>query len=144
MQSQSNDDSSLAQQLTALLSRYPLIKLAILFGSQADLTRKKHFGSDIDLAIMTTEPINSHFKMELIQAISTELDRPVDIIVVNDAPEPILGEVLKGQRLLGDHNTYAQLLTRHLLNVADFLPLRQRILKERRDRWMQDGYNRTH
>ena len=143
MQSQSNDDSSLAQQLTALLSRYPLIKLAILFGSQADLTRKKHFGSDIDLAIMTTEPINSHFKMELIQAISTELDRPVDIIVVNDAPEPILGEVLKGQRLLGDHNTYAQLLTRHLLNVADFLPLRQRILKERRDRWMQDGYNRT-
>ena len=144
MQSQSNDDSSLAQQLTALLSRYPLIKLAILFGSQADLTRKKHFGSDIDLAIMTTEPINSHFKMELIQAISTELDRPVDIIVVNDAPEPILGEVLKGQRLLGDHNTFAQLLTRHLLNVADFLPLRQRILKERRDRWMQDGYNRTH
>ena len=137
MQSQSNDDSSLAQQLTALLSRYPLIKLAILFGSQADLTRKKHFGSDIDLAIMTTEPINSHFKMELIQAISTELDRPVDIIVVNDAPEPILGEVLKGQRLLGDHNTFAQLLTRHLLNVADFLPLRQRILKERRDRWIQ-------
>ena len=144
MQSQSNDDSSLAQQLTALLSRYPLIKLAILFGSQADPTRKKHFGSDIDLAIMTTEPVSSHFKMELMQTISAELDHPVDIVVINDAPEPILGEVLKGQRLLGDHNTYAQLLTRHLLNVADFLPLRQRILKERRDRWMQDGYNRTH
>jgi len=140
---QSSDDSPLAQQLTALLSRYPVIKLATLFGSQADPARTKHFGSDIDLAIMTTEPINSHFKMELIQAISTELDRLVDIVVINDAPEPILGEVLKGQRLLGDHNTYAQLLTRHLLNEADFLPLRQRILKERRDRWMQDGYNRT-
>lgn len=140
---QSSADSSLAQQLTTLLSRYPVIKLAILFGSQADPARTKHFDSDIDLAIMTAEPISSHFKMELIQAISTELDRPVDIVVVNDAPEPILGEVLKGQRLLGDHNTYAQLLTRHLLNVADFLPLRQRILKERRDRWMQDGYNRT-
>lgn len=140
---QSSDDSSLAQQLTTLLSRYPVIKLAILFGSQADPARTKHFDSDIDLAIMTAEPVSSHFKMELIQAISTELDRPVDIVVVNDAPEPILGEVLKGQRLLGDHSTYAQLLTRHLLNVADFLPLRQRILKERRDRWMQDGYNRT-
>ena len=140
---QSSDDSSLAQQLTTLLSRYPVIKLAILFGSQADPARTKHFDSDIDLAIMTAEPVSSHFKMELIQAISTELDRPVDIVVINDAPEPILGEVLKGQRLLGDHNTYAQLLTRHLLNVADFLPLRQRILKERRDRWMQDGYNRT-
>lgn len=140
---QSSDDSSLAQQLTTLLSRYPVIKLAILFGSQADPARTKHFDSDIDLAIMTAEPVSSHFKMELIQAISTELDRPVDIAVINDAPEPILGEVLKGQRLLGDHNTFAQLLTRHLLNVADFLPLRQRILKERRDRWMQDGYNRT-
>ena len=140
---QSSDDSLLAQQLTTLLSRYPVIKLAILFGSQADPARTKHFDSDIDLAIMTAEPVSSHFKMELIQAISTELDRPVDIVVINDAPEPILGEVLKGQRLLGDHNTYAQLLTRHLLNVADFLPLRQRILKERRDRWMQDGYNRT-
>ena len=139
---QSSDNSPLAQQLTTLLSRYPVIKLAILFGSQADPARTKHFDSDIDLAIMTAEPVSSHFKMELIQAISTELDRPVDI-VVNDAPEPILGEVLKGQRLLGDHNTYAQLLTRHLLNVADFLPLRQRILKERRGRWMQDGYNRT-
>jgi len=134
---QSSDDSSLAQQLTTLLSRYPVIKLAILFGSQADPARTKHFDSDIDLAIMTAEPVSSHFKMELIQAISTELDRPVDIAVINDAPEPILGEVLKGQRLLGDHNTFAQLLTRHLLNVADFLPLRQRILKERRDRWIQ-------
>ena len=134
---QSSDDSLLAQQLTTLLSRYPVIKLAILFGSQADPARTKHFDSDIDLAIMTAEPVSSHFKMELIQAISTELDRPVDIAVINDAPEPILGEVLKGQRLLGDHNTFAQLLTRHLLNVADFLPLRQRILKERRDRWIQ-------
>jgi len=140
---QFSDNASLTQQLTTLLSRYPVIKLAILFGSQADPARKKHFDSDIDLAIMTTEPVSSHFKMELIQAISTELDRPVDIVVINDAPEPILGEILKGQRLLGDHNTYAQLLTRHLLNVADFLPLRQRILKERRDQWMQNGYNRT-
>ncbi len=28
-------------------------------------------------------------------------------------------------------------LARHLLNTADFLPLRQRILKERRERWIQ-------
>jgi len=50
---QSSDDSSLVQQLTTPLSRYPVIKLAI----------------------MTAEPVSSHFKMELIQAISTQLDR---------------------------------------------------------------------
>nr|HQU61592.1 hypothetical protein [Nitrosomonas sp.] len=32
---------------------------------------------------------------------------PVDIVNVNEAPEPILGEVLKGQRLLGDDTAYA-------------------------------------
>jgi predicted nucleotidyltransferase len=45
--------SQLAAQLTRLLSRYPAIRLAILFGSQANPERQKHFGSDIDLAIMT-------------------------------------------------------------------------------------------
>ncbi len=127
----------LARQLTGLLSRYPNIRLAILFGSQANPERQKHFDSDIDLAIMTDAPVNDHFKMELIETIGIELGCPVDIVDVNDAPEPILGEVFKGQRLLGDDTVYARLLTRHLLNTADFVPLRERILKERRDRWIQ-------
>lgn len=127
----------LARQLTGLLSQYPNIRLAILFGSQANPERQKHFGSDIDLAIMTDAPVSDRFKMELMERISTKFGYPVDIVDVNEAPEPILGEVFKGQRLLGDDTTYAQLLTRHLLNTADFVPLRERILKERRDRWIR-------
>ena len=86
---------------------------------------------------MTDAPVSDHFKMELIETIGIELGCPVDIVDVNDAPEPILGEVFKGQRLLGDDTVYARLLTRHLLNTADFVPLRERILKERRDRWIR-------
>ncbi|MBX3640488.1 MAG: nucleotidyltransferase domain-containing protein [Nitrosomonas sp.] len=129
--------SRLAQQLTELLSQYPNIRLAILFGSQANPAQRKHSGSDIDLAILATVPINSIFKMQLMEAISTELGYPVDIVDVHEAPEPILGEVFKGRRLLGDDTAYAQLLTRHLLNTADFVPLQQRLLKERRDRWIR-------
>lgn len=129
--------SQLAAQLTRLLSRYPTIRLAILFGSQANPERQKHFDSDIDLAIMTDTPVSDCFKLQLIETISAELGCPVDIVNVNEAPEAILGEVFKGQRLLGDDTTYAQLLTRHLLNTADFVPLRERILKERRDRWIR-------
>ncbi|MCW5602059.1 nucleotidyltransferase domain-containing protein [Nitrosomonas sp.] len=129
--------SQFARRLAALLSHYPNIRLAILFGSQANPERQKHFGSDIDLAIMTDAPISDHFRVELMEAISTEFGCPVDVVDVNDAPEPILGEVFKGQRLLGDDTAYAQLLTRHLLNTADFVPLRERILKERRDRWIR-------
>lgn len=127
----------LARQLTGLLSRYPNIRLAILFGSQANPERQKHFGSDIDLAIMTDAPVSDRFKMQLMEAISTKFGYPVDIVDVSEAPEPILGKVFKGQRLLGDDTAYAQLLTRHLLNTADFVPLRERILKERRDRWIR-------
>ena len=126
----------LARQLTELLSQYPDIRLAILFGSQSDPDRQKHFGSDIDLAIMTDVPVSNRFKMQLMETIGTEFGCPVDIVDVNEAPEPILGEVFKGQRLLGDDAAYAQLLTRHLLNTADFVPLRERILKERRNRWI--------
>ena len=48
------------------------------------------------------------------------------------AGEPLLGEVLKGRRLLGSDTSYARLITRHLLDAADFLPYRERILSERR------------
>ena len=131
--------SPLAQHLTGFLSCYPTIRLAILFGSQANAGQPKRLDSDIDLAILADSPLSSTFKLQLIETIGAELGRPVDIVDVYDAPEPILGEVFKGQRLLGDDATYAQLLTRHLLNTADFVPLQQRILKERRERWIQSS-----
>jgi hypothetical protein len=51
---------------------------------------------------MTDTPVSDCFKRQLIETISTELGCPVDIVNINEAPEPILEEVLKGQRLLGD------------------------------------------
>jgi len=74
--------------------------------------------------------------MELIEQIGKRFGRPVDIVDLHLAAEPVLGEVLKGQRLLGSDESYARLLTRHLFNLADFVPLQQRILAERRHAWM--------
>ena len=122
------------KNLASLLSQYPEIKLAILFGSLA--SGKAHLNSDIDLAILADAPISNDFKLQLINAIGAKFGRPVDIIDLYHAPEPILGQVLKGIKLLGDNTTRAKLLTKHLLNTADFLPLHQRILTERRNRWI--------
>ena len=121
-------------RLTALLSQYPEIKLAILFGSQA--TGNARPDSDIDLGILTQAPLTADFKLQLIQTIGAEFGRPVDIVDLYHVPEPITGQVFKGIRLTGGDTAYAGLLTRHLLNVADFLPLHQRILTERRNRWI--------
>ena len=120
--------------LTALLSHYPQIKLAILFGSQA--TGNARPDSDIDLGLLAQAPLSADFKLQLIQTIGAEFGCPVDIVDLYHVPEPITGQVFKGMRLVGSDTTYAELLTRHLLNVADFLPLHQRILTERRNRWI--------
>jgi predicted nucleotidyltransferase len=127
--------SVLENKLTQFLSGYPQFKLAILFGSQAtgDFTRE----SDIDLALLSDIPISSSLKLDLVEMIGTRFGRPVDIVDLYFAAEPILGQVFKGKRLLGDDATYARLLTKHLINTADFAPLQQRILDERRNTWIK-------
>jgi len=62
-------------QLTALLSQYPHIKLALLFGSQA--TGKARPDSDIDLGILAQEPLSAEFKLRLMQTIGADFGRPV-------------------------------------------------------------------
>lgn len=93
--------------------------------------------SDIDLGILAQALLGADFKLQLMQTIGAEFGRPVDIVDLYPVPEPITGQAFKGIRLIGDDTTYANLLTRHLLNVADFLPLHQRILTERRNRWIK-------
>jgi len=127
--------STLDKQLVQILSRYPQFELAILFGSQStgEATRE----SDIDLALLSSAPLSSELKLELVELIGARFGRPVDIVDLYFAAEPVLGQVFKGKRLLGDNATYARLLTRHLINTADFVPLQQRILAERRDAWIK-------
>ena len=127
--------STLHKQLTRFLSRYPQFELAILFGSQA--RGDANGESDIDLALLSDTPLSSRLKLELIELIGARFGRPVDIVDLHYAAEPILGQVFKGRRLLGADVTYAKLLTKHLINIADFVPLQQRILTERRSAWIR-------
>ena len=122
-------------QLIRILNRHPGIRLAILFGSHAS----GHAGSDsdIDLALLAENPLSSATIRDLVEAIGLEFGCPVDVVDLYHAPQPILGQVFKGRRLLGDNRTYAELLTRHLIDSADFLPRRQRILAERQAAWTQ-------
>ena len=66
--------------------------------------------------------------------------RPVDLIDLRCVGEPLLGEILKhGKRLFErDEQSYAELMRRHLFDAADFRPYRDRILAERRAKWIDD------
>lgn len=127
--------NTIDELLIQFLSRYPELTLAILFGSQA--TGRAGAESDIDLALLADTPLTSPRKLQMIEEIGVRFGRPVDIVDLYRAPEPVLGQVFKGKKLLGRNDTYARLLTKHLLNAADFLPLQQRILAERRASWIR-------
>ena len=126
--------TALADQLLRALSGFPEIRLVLLFGSRA--LGRPRVDSDVDLAVLADSPLAGERRAAIIEAVALATGCPVDLVDLYHAPEPVLGEALKGVRLFGDADVYARLVTRHVLNAADFLPLRERILTERRTAWI--------
>lgn len=121
--------------LRKVFTGFPQIKLAILFGSVASGAATAQ--SDLDLAVIAENPLAAAEKIQIIEALAMATGRPIDLVDVHAAPEPLLGQVLKhGRRIIGSDRAYAQLLYRHLIEQADFVPLQNRILTERRVAWI--------
>ncbi len=125
----------LNNRIQQVLVQHGGIRMAILFGSLAKGRATPQ--SDLDLAIQMDAPLTAQAKMALIGELSQAIGRPVDLIDLRVAGEPLLGQILKhGARLLGSDSDYAELLKRHLFEEADFMPYRRRILAERRQAWI--------
>jgi len=118
------------------LDGFDEIRLAIVFGSvgQGQATHS----SDLDLAVLCERPMSSDLRSTLISALACATGRPIDLVDLERAGEPLLGEILKkGTRILSrDDSAYAELSRKHLFETADFLPYRNRILAERRRKWI--------
>ena len=111
------------------------VELAIVYGSVA--AGKAGFDSDLDLAVDLGRELSAADKIDLISGLAELTGRPVDLVDLRTVGVPLLGQILAhGQRLLGSNTRYAELVSRNLFDTADFLPLRNRILKERRERWI--------
>lgn len=129
------DDIRLRQAVCNAMHARPGIELVILFGSLASGSETPE--SDIDLAIDAGHRLTADEKTDLIRAIAEATGRAVDLIDLRSAGEPLLGQILKhGSRILGSDEHYARLLYKHLVEQADFLPYRDRILEERRREWI--------
>lgn len=128
-------DKSLIDAILGALGIQEEVQLVILFGSVA--AGRAHVGSDIDVAVDIGHRLSSNEKMALISAIAEATGRSVDLVDLRAVGEPLLGQILAGgKRISGSDERYARLISRHLFDEADFLPYRNRILAERRRRWI--------
>ncbi|EAT58100.1 MULTISPECIES: nucleotidyltransferase domain-containing protein [Chlorobium] len=126
---------SIDTQIKHVLERHNAISVALLFGSLAKGTA--HHDSDLDLAVGADHTLSVDETMALIADLATVVGRPVDLIDLATAGEPLLGQIISGgRRIVGSDTRYAELLLKHLYNEADFVPYQRRILKERREAWI--------
>ena len=121
--------------LKKILARFATIDLAIVFGSVA----KNQAGaeSDLDIAINTQTPLSVKEKIEIISALAEATGRPIDLVDLREVGEPLLGQIVQhGQMIIGSPTQKAALLSKHLMDAADFSPYQTRILAERRNAWI--------
>lgn len=129
------DTSIEIARIRRVLQHHAELELAILFGSLARQATRRH--SDVDLAVSAGSPLSTEARVALVEELASATGRPVDLVDLAQAGEPLLGQILTtGVRVTGSDEAHARFLTRHLIEQADFLPYRDRILAERRQAWI--------
>ena len=135
MTAASQSQQPIDAQLKGVFARFPKIVLAVVFGSVA-LCRQRA-DSDLDIAVAAKQALTADEKIALIGALADRIGRPIDLIDLSVAPEPLLGQILRhGRRVLGSDTLYGELISRHVFEQADFMPYRTRLLAERRMAWI--------
>lgn len=130
-----NATDEIDRKIQAALNQFSVIKLVLIFGSVA--SGKATSDSDLDIAVLPKNPLSAQQKISLINALAESSGRPVDLVDLSQAGEPLLGQILQhGRKVSGKDQYYAELLSKHLLDQADFMPYQTRILSERRKAWI--------
>jgi len=128
---------ALQQDLRRRLRAHGDIEAAWLFGSVAE--EEADWESDLDVAVLGPCPLVGEEKRKLIDHLAQATGRPIDLIDLQSTRGPIVGRILReGIQLFCDDATlYAEILKRWWGDQADWMPYRRRILRERRERWIE-------
>jgi len=131
-------DPTEKQHIVEALRGPESIAAAWLFGSVA--TGTAGATSDLDVAVLGPSPLDVHEKTTLIERLAQVTGRPVDLVDLQVTHGPIVGRILRdGTQLFCEDTTlYAELLKRWWFDQADWMPYRRRILKTRREQWIEN------
>jgi predicted nucleotidyltransferase len=126
---------TLEETLKKALQAHSGLRLALLFGSCALGAQRPD--SDVDVAVDMGGVMAAEQHVSLISDLALATGRAVDLIDLRTVGEPLLGQILQsGRRIGGEHAVHAQYITRHVMDVEDFVPYQERILRERRQAWI--------
>jgi len=123
--------SRLLQTLPDVLESQP-VQLAYLYGSTV-AGRTTPF-SDVDIALLTTEPLTPLARLRLIQHVQMrlyddcDLDN-IDVRIINDAPLVLQGRVVTDGRLVyaRDEQARVDFETTTRMSYFDYLPIHQQL-----------------
>lgn len=123
-------------RLAAALEAERDVLVAVAFGS---LPRgEARFDSDVDVAVLTERPLTSERRSSLMELVASVSGRAVDLVDLREAGVRRLRSVLRDGRDLvhKDEAAFGRVVARMVADAEDLLPLQQRLLRERRARWI--------
>ena len=122
-------------KIADFLSSQEDIVVGIAFGSLAVGQARPH--SDVDIAVLGLTPLSADRKAELIRALAAVTGRPVDLIDLRTAGVAARRAAIRGGRRLvcKDRRAYDALVSKMMTDAEDFLPYRERMLRERLTAW---------
>lgn len=115
-----------------LFARHPAILFAILYGSMLEKADPR----DVDLAVFVDRAQvprerDLDFAFDLIDLLEPQLDRPLDLWVLNDLPLTLRYRVSRGKPVwIRDEEAYYRFLERTWDEYFDFQPVMRRYLDE--------------
>lgn len=128
--------NEILEPIRSVLRNYPEVKLCLVFGSVA--RGRASAGSDLDIAVAGGRSLSEEQYLNLCDALSSATLRTVDLLDLMTANGEILKQALSKGVLVQnlDKALYARLIIRMLYNQADMMPYHYRILRERRERFL--------
>lgn len=130
-------DNPVLTRLSEWAAGCPEIQVAAVFGSMARGTAQPD--SDIDIAVQSSRPLTVDQRIELIGSLSLAFDRPVDLVDLRTAGQPLLDQIVRtGIQFVGSKHQWGDLIYRNIMENEDFVPYQKRILEGRRKAWMNN------
>jgi uncharacterized protein len=126
----------LMESIRNVLNRHPDIKLCIVFGSVA--AGKASPASDIDIAVAAEQSLSGNEFLRIMDEFSTVINHQIDLVDLMTATGLISKQALSTGVVVQnlDKSLYARLISPMLFNQADMMPYHDRILRERRRRFL--------